>query len=1428
MYFKGKIALFMAMMLIMNSTSFAVTYYVDTPADNDPDTCIADEFVDDDNCTFRDAVSQVGDGDEIHMLEASLNIVNTGASYVFNANNVTFTGNDTTFDGNNTGVDGFVVQGDNMTINGNSNTSFVNGFDSGIVVEATADSTTINSVYVGMETDGSTPNGNSGNGIEVSGSNTTINTSTSSASGGHGLVLDTVSGTTTVDSSYFGTQHGGTVDHGNAGSGIYLQGNSIGDVNITNNTISGNTGSGVEFDAISAHAASWVLQSNSIGVDEWVSATLGNDEHGIYAPENVNSTLDIIIGSDSDGIGDWGEFNSIGGNGGDGVLLESCNSARIAGNFIGLDPMMGNTDLGNTGDALNLDCATLQVGSDLDGVSDDAEKNIISNNDRGLVIEGDSTLSADVYGNYFGTDVSGNSNTDFGPASGNTGDAIFVDNSGITTLNIGAPGVTNPEDGRNIFIDNGGDAIDIAGVSAAATVNVMSNFIGQENSDFAQPDLHPNTGSGLKIDLLAGQITNLLVGTNGDATDDADERNVFAGGTNAVEIGSGVVSAVIAGNVFGAIEDAVGEFNVTGGNQNGIYIDNTDSSITSLTIGGDIDVEGNIFASMVTTGIHLFDVVNASVTIQKNTFGLGEDGTTDLGSVAESLILASFNDLDFLDNTVVNSGNNALSVTGGVDLTVQGNYIGTSQDSPTPQGNSGNGIYVNAPTLTSFILGGSSTTAGNVIAASLGEGVRIESLASNLANVVVQGNFIGFCANLATGDIAPEINCRNGDDGFDARQGSYIFGGDHNLGALGDNFDIGLGNVIGQNLGYGVDLTNDVTSAEFYGNIIGLSRLASIDPFDQDAGNGFGGVNVSSVPLTLFTFGDVGGVVADSLANFVSGNGGNGLTVAASGANLTLTNNYFGTDYTGTVAIGNDGDGVEMSADVALTLGDGTVDGRNLISASGVCGLDISAGSYVDNLTVFGLASDLVTVFANVGGDICDTIPSSSGGRRVSVASDAEEEVVEEEVVEEDSEEVVVEEEVVEEEPEEEVVEEEVVEEDSEEVVEEEVVEEDPEEVVEEDPEEVVEEEVIEEEQKEELVENEDTVVEEESSNETYGPVYDYSYVPPVVEEEESVEEQVLGFVEEFDFTENEEDLYKKVDLEEDDVKEEVAEEVEKSIAKKVYGSSVPTVNGLYMEINPQTSFLFEPRFSEAKELQESLISKNVYVLTTFTDLDENGVADVLEWQMAAEDDVESMADYVFEGRGKLFGVAEKCAFETEGLRVTNLPKDCATVGRDLFIWVAGLEAEEEFSVVIVQKDKDELEVEQFFDSNVADENGKGVAELQFEDDGEYFIVVYKGEGKEREHYVTHVEVDKDLDEIVNDVEMNEAEVIKGFAKPGEVVFMTWQSVVMNSVVIADYSQGYFEARVPRGLPKNESHTFTVYSYNQDDAELSSLEFYVL
>ncbi len=144
------------------------------------------------------------------------------------------------------------------------------------------------------------------------------------------------------------------------------------------------------------------------------------------------------------------------------------------------------------------------------------------------------------------------------------------------------------------------------------------------------------------------------------------------------------------------------------------------------------------------------------------------------------------------------------------------------------------------------------------------------------------------------------------------------------------------------------------------GNFIGTDPTGTIDE-----GNGFDGVFIggSSTPVT----GTVVGGNTPAKRNLISSNEGDGVEVSF-GANSKILGNLIGTTASGSGALGNDLDGVELRDQGTSDneIGDGTAAGSNTIAFNGRAGVamnfEVQAGNAISRNSIFsnaGLGIDL-------------------------------------------------------------------------------------------------------------------------------------------------------------------------------------------------------------------------------------------------------------------------------------------------------------------------------------------------------------------------------------------------------------------------------------------------------------------------------------
>ena len=181
----------------------------------------------------------------------------------------------------------------------------------------------------------------------------------------------------------------------------------------------------------------------------------------------------------------------------------------------------------------------------------------------------------------------------------------------------------------------------------------------------------------------------------------------------------------------------------------------------------------------------------------------------------------------------------------------------------------------------------------------------------------------------------------------------------------------GARNLISGNYGDGVGITDFSTDNLVEGNYIGTDYLGT-----EALGNIQGGISIGDAA----TNNTVGGITPGA-RNLISGNYGDGVSIigTAVGPNTTdnlVLGNYIGTDNNGTEALGNNGNGVSITAAPGNSKGLSTPVAFNLISGNGQNGIAISNVQRPSNGGPFG--SLVVGNF--IGTDVFGSLPLGNGG----------------------------------------------------------------------------------------------------------------------------------------------------------------------------------------------------------------------------------------------------------------------------------------------------------------------------------------------------------------------------------------------------------------------------------------------------------------
>lgn len=201
-----------------------------------------------------------------------------------------------------------------------------------------------------------------------------------------------------------------------------------------------------------------------------------------------------------------------------------------------------------------------------------------------------------------------------------------------------------------------------------------------------------------------------------------------------------------------------------------------------------------------------------------------------------------------------------IQVTGAGSNFIVGNYIGTDVSGTEASANSGNGVHViDSP---NNFIGGPGPAARNVIAASGGEGVRIDGALST--GNVIRGNYVGTAAtgNAALGNSASGIYIRRAPGNLvigNLVSGNTGFAG---VAICGSAAFCGGGDPPGSNQ------ASNAAGNVVQGNLIGTNADGS-----AALGNSGFGVSIDGAPGTV-----VGGPTADE-RNVIAHNGNDGVVV---------------------------------------------------------------------------------------------------------------------------------------------------------------------------------------------------------------------------------------------------------------------------------------------------------------------------------------------------------------------------------------------------------------------------------------------------------------------------------------------------------------------------------------------------------------------
>ena len=423
-----------------------------------------------------------------------------------------------------------------------------------------------------------------------------------------------------------------------------------------------------------------------------------------------------------------------------------------------------------------------------------------------------------------------------------------------------------------ILIDGGHDKNKIQGcyIGTQDGENAAANYIG--------------------IIVLSGS-NNIVVGTDGDGSDDAFEGNLISGNSAMGVIFDGSITAcengIVAGNLIGVNADADGAL---GNGGSGIYFAGDTSD---FIIGGNNAIKRNIIGGN-DSGIDLSKNATGHI-IQGNYIGItnnsvpvpNNEGITLDGNATDkptSILIGG--DIPTGERNVI-SGNveNGIYLRNATGTKIFGNYIGTNIDGTSAVPNN-RGIWLANGEVIGTQIGSATANTGNVISGNTNSGIRT----SKSSDTYIQSNIIGLD--------------KDGNNSLPNNSGIYAFTNATNL-FIGGN-TANHRNFISGNTRYGIALST-TSGVQIKGNYIGTDINGAIA-----RGNGDSGIRLYNGANNNI----IGGSRGDGEANVIGGSNAHGITIEDSSYNYVY-GNYIGVGSNGTTDLGNTGHGVLLTGDAA-------------------------------------------------------------------------------------------------------------------------------------------------------------------------------------------------------------------------------------------------------------------------------------------------------------------------------------------------------------------------------------------------------------------------------------------------------------------------------------------------------------------------------
>lgn len=432
-------------------------------------------------------------------------------------------------------------------------------------------------------------------------------------------------------------------------------------------------------------------------------------------------------------------------------------------------------------------------------------------------------------------------------------------------------------------------------------------------------------GSNSAANALQGIFFNQGAGHNTIGGTNALARNVISGnGQYGMWMSdTNTTGNVILGNYIGT--DSTGSFAVSN-SLGGIGIFTNGAG---HVIGGTNTNARNVISGNGGPGVFLSGPNVSNNVVEGNFLGLNAAGTGGVPNFSAGIYVNAGATSNAVLNNVISSNNNIglyISDPGTSGNVFQGNFIGTDSTGEIAVGNPYEGVALQGG-ATSNLIGGTAPGAANVISGNY-YGLTING--TGTSGNIIEGNLIGV-------DITGKTELANAYEGLAMGSGAAS----NTIGGTA----AGAGNVISGNYYNVVVQDAGTTGNVFEGNYIGVDITGKTALTNQYEGFGVGNGAASNI---------IGGTVA-SAANVISGHDiGMIISDAGTSGNL-IEGNLIGTDFTGTNAIANAFNNIQVQNNAA----------NNFIGGIGAGQGNVIAFSPGDGVALYGSTSTNISIRGN-------------------------------------------------------------------------------------------------------------------------------------------------------------------------------------------------------------------------------------------------------------------------------------------------------------------------------------------------------------------------------------------------------------------------------------------------------------------------------